>query len=92
MKPIQSSSCTSGRRFCCSFFGREKIFLVFKQLQEVFDILVILLQPELPAWSVASFISPDPGWADDVALPLPLLPWSSSVLVVVLPDDSLALR
>lgn len=45
--------------------------------------------PELPA--VASASIPDPGCADDERLCLPLLPWSSSALLVP-PYDSLPRR
>lgn len=44
-------------------------------------------EPELPA--PASANRPEPGCAEDVALPLPLLVWSSSVLFVP-PDDNRA--
>jgi hypothetical protein len=42
-------------------------------------------EPELPPPTSAS--RPEPGCAEDVALPLPLLVWSSSVLVVP-PEDN----
>lgn len=45
------------------------------------------MDPELAGPVAASVSSPDPGWADEAALALPLLFWSSSVLLVVPPDD-----
>lgn len=46
-------------------------------------------EPELAAPASAS--RPEPGWVEDVALPLPLLVWSSSVLFAP-PEDNLARR
>jgi hypothetical protein len=45
---------------------------IFKN-DEIFSPSSSPIDPELPPAGAASVIKPEPGWAEDVALPLPLL-------------------
>lgn len=71
------------RSFCSS--------IIFKN-SEMFSPSSSATEPELPPPVAGSVIKPDPGCAEDVVLPLPLLAWSSSVRSVVPPDDNRARR